>query len=62
MTKRAGRKQWAAGRRYAGAVEEGPIGVDEKDANVRNKLSTGKFTAAFLLQCLAAIETTDLRL
>lgn len=48
---------------YAGLVDKlAAIGVDEKEANVRNKLSRGKFTAAFLLQCLAAIETTDLRL
>ena len=47
---------------YAQLVEKlAAIGVDEKEANVRNKLSRGKFTA-FLLQCLAAIETTDLRL
>jgi Domain of unknown function (DUF6471) len=31
------------------------IGVDDKEVNVRNKLSRGKFTAAFLLQCLNAI-------
>ncbi|MGB3337469.1 MAG: DUF6471 domain-containing protein [Devosia sp.] len=48
---------------YAGLVDKlAAIGVDEKEANVRNKLSRGKFTAAFLLQCLAAIEATDLRL
>jgi hypothetical protein len=48
---------------YSGLVEKlAAIGVDEKEANVRNKLSRGKFTAAFLLQCLAAIEATDLRL
>lgn len=48
---------------YAGLVEKlAAIGVDEKEANVRNKLSRGKFTAAFLLQCLAAIGTSDLRL
>lgn len=48
---------------YAGLVEKlAAMGIDEKEANVRNKLSRGKFTAAFLLQCLAAIETTDLRL
>jgi hypothetical protein len=48
---------------YAQLVERlAAIGVDEKEVNVRNKLSRGKFTAAFLLQCLAAIETTDLRL
>lgn len=31
------------------------IGVEEKEVNIRNKLSRGKFTAAFLLQCLTAI-------
>ncbi len=38
------------------------IGVDEKEANIRNKLSRGKFTAAFLLQCLSAIGTQSLHL
>lgn len=48
---------------YAQLVEKlAAIGVDEKEVNVRNKLSRGKFTAAFLLQCLASIGTTDLRL
>ena len=37
------------------------IGVDEKEANIRNKLARGKFSAAFMLQCLSAIEATDLR-
>ena len=42
---------------YAALVERlAAIGVDEKEVNVRNKLSRGKFTAAFLLQCLDAIE------
>lgn len=42
---------------YAQLVEKlGAIGVAEKEVNVRNKLSRGKFTAAFMLQCLAAIE------
>lgn len=49
MTARAGRKQWNAGRAYAGRVEERPIGVDEKEANVRNERSGanhgGVFTA-----------------
>ena len=31
------------------------IGVEEKEANIRNKLSRGKFSAAFMLQCLEAI-------
>lgn len=48
---------------YAQLVEKlAAIGVDEKEVNVRNKLSRGKFTAAFLLQCLVAIGATDIRL
>ena len=31
------------------------IGVHETEPNVRNKISRGKFTAVFLLQCLEAI-------
>lgn len=48
---------------YAGLVEKlSEIGVDEKEANVKNKLSRGKFTAAFFLQCLSAIGSTTLHL
>ena len=48
---------------YAQLVEKlAAIGVDEKEVNVRNKLSRGKFTAAFLLQCLAGIGATEVRL
>lgn len=36
--------------------------IGDKEANVRNKLSRGKFSAAFLLQSLNAIAVTDLRL
>lgn len=38
------------------------IGVDEKEVNVRNKFSRGTFTAAFLIQCLSAIGSSQLRL
>lgn len=38
------------------------IGVDEKEVNVRNKLSRGKFSAAFLLQCLNSIGSQQLHL
>lgn len=38
------------------------IGVDEKEVNIRNKLSRGKFTAAFFLQCLVAIGSQQLHL
>jgi hypothetical protein len=38
------------------------LGVTEDERNVRNKLSRGKFTAAYLLQCLEAIGSTSLQL
>lgn len=38
------------------------VGISEKEVNVRNKLSRGKFSAAFLLQCLTAIGVDQLRL
>ena len=48
---------------YAQLVEKlAAIGVDEKEVNVRNKLSRGSFTAAYLLQCLKALDSTTLHL
>ena len=38
------------------------VGVKEKEVNVRNKLSRGKFQASYLLACLAAIGVRSLRL
>jgi hypothetical protein len=38
------------------------IGVEEDERNLRNKVSRGKFTAAFMLQCLSALNTPALRL
>lgn len=38
------------------------VGVSDSERNIRNKISRGKFTAAFLLACLSAINVTDLRL
>ena len=38
------------------------IGVMDSEPNIRNKLSRGKFTAVFLLQCLEAIGCSALRL
>lgn len=38
------------------------IGVQETERNLANKISRGGFTAAFLLQCLGAIEVKDMRL
>jgi hypothetical protein len=37
------------------ATELGEMGITETERNIANKLSRGTFTAAFLLQCLAAI-------
>ncbi len=36
--------------------------IDEKEVNIRNKLSRGKFSAAFFIQSLVAIGQPDLRL
>ena len=43
-------------------VKLAALGISEKEANVANKLSRGKFTAAFLLQCLTVIGVTNLQL
>ena len=46
---------------YAQLVDKlAEIGVDEKEVNIRNKLSRGKFAAAFFLQCLSAIEAREI--
>jgi ribosomal protein L20 len=48
---------------YSQLVEKlAAIGVDEKEVNIRNKLSRGKFTAAFMLQCLTAVDADQLRI
>lgn len=36
--------------------------IDEKEVNIRNKLSRGKFSAAFMMQSLSAIGINELRL
>lgn len=38
------------------------LGVKESSENIANKISRGKFTAVFLLQCMEAIECTLVRL
>lgn len=38
------------------------IGVMDSEPNIRNKISRGKFTAVFLLQCLEAIGVSSLQL
>jgi len=48
---------------YAQLVEKlEAVGVSESEPNVRNKLSRGKFTAAFMMACLEAIDAQELRL
>lgn len=48
---------------YAQLVERlKALGIAEDEKNVRNKLSRGKFTAAYLLQCLEAVGASTLRL
>lgn len=48
---------------YAGLAEKlAGIGVTENERNLNNKISRGGFTAAFLLQCLAAIGASSLSL
>ncbi|MBO9498922.1 MAG: hypothetical protein J7496_13655 [Novosphingobium sp.] len=38
------------------------IGVMDSEPNIRNKISRGKFTGVFLLQCLEAIGVSSLHL
>lgn len=48
---------------YAQLVEKlTAVGVSETEPNIRNKLARGKFTAVFLVQCLAAVGAHTLRL
>jgi hypothetical protein len=51
------------GLTYAQLVEKlAALGVEETERNLTNKISRGGFSAAFLVQCLAAIGCTTLRL
>lgn len=38
------------------------LGVMDSEPNIRNKISRGKFTAVFLIQCLTAIGANEIRL
>lgn len=44
------------------AEKLGALGVTDTSVNLRNKVARGKFSASFLLQCLAAIGARNLRL
>lgn len=48
---------------YEGLSERlAALGVHDTPVNLRNKISRGKFTAVFLLQCMEAIGCTKLEL
>ncbi len=48
---------------YAGLVDKlAALGIRETEANLRNKISRGGFTGAFLIQCLVAMGVSALRL
>lgn len=48
---------------YGQLVEKlAAVGVVDTEPNIRNKLSRGKFTAVFLIQCLEAIGASSLHL
>ena len=38
------------------------MGVADTEANIKNKISRGGFTAVFFVQCLAAVGCNNLRL
>jgi hypothetical protein len=38
------------------------MGISETEANIKNKISRGGFTAVFFVQCLVAVGCTSLRL
>lgn len=38
------------------------MGIPESERNIANKISRGGFTAAFMLQCLAAVGAATIRL
>ncbi len=39
-----------------------PLGVDESERNIANKIARGSFTAVFFVQCLEAIRCHTVRL
>lgn len=48
---------------YAELVDKlADVGVMDSEPNIRNKISRGKFTAVFLVQCLTAIGVSSVNL
>lgn len=51
------------GATYGQLVEKlAAIGITDNERNLRNKVSRGKFTAGFFLQCFIALGCSQLRL
>jgi hypothetical protein len=51
------------GVNYKGLVDKlAAIGVKDSEANLRNKISRGGFTASFLVQCLVALGVREFRI
>lgn len=51
------------GKTYASLVSDlSAIGITETEANIKNKLSRGRFSAIFFIQCLTAIGVPYLQL
>ncbi|WP_347140945.1 DUF6471 domain-containing protein [Paracoccus sp. SSK6] len=49
-------------RSFLGTNDMMAVRLDDNEQNLRNKISWGKFTARFLLQCLNALEAKELGL
>ena len=48
---------------YASLAERlATLGIKEDERNLRNKVSRGKFTAAFMLSCLVALGCSSIRI
>ena len=48
---------------YAQLIEKlAALGIEENERNLRNKISRGKFTAAFLLDCCEALSVRSLQI
>jgi hypothetical protein len=48
---------------YRGLADKlAALGIHETEANIKNKISRGGFTAVFFVQCLVAIGCATLRL
>lgn len=55
--------KWDELQAYADLVGKlAELGVHDSEPNIRNKISRGKFTAVFFVQCLTSIGAVEIRL